>query len=90
MDGNQAREALVGEAEAFHEEQQLRGATRVLHHVEELLPAQDVNVALAEEGVCRGWTHVRTPSHQEVRELGGMGRVTGPLDTERCAVRNST
>lgn len=74
VDGNQARETLVGETEAFHEEQQLRRAARVLDHVVELLPAQDVDVALAEERVCGGWgggqwSHVRTLSHQEVREL---------------------
>ena len=51
MDGDQAREALVGKTQPFHEEQQLRGAACVLDHVVELLPAQDVDVALAEKRV---------------------------------------
>lgn len=53
VDGDQAREALVGEAQAFHEEQQLRRAARVLDHVVELPPAQDVDVPLAEKRVWR-------------------------------------
>lgn len=51
MDVDQAGEALVGESQAFHEEQQLRGAARVLDHVVELPPAQDVDVTLAEKRV---------------------------------------
>ena len=43
VDGDQAREALVGKTQAFHKEQQLRRAARVLDHVVELPPAQDVD-----------------------------------------------
>lgn len=53
MDGDQAWEALIGEAQAFHEEQQLRRAARVLDHVVEFPPAQDVDVTLAEKRVWR-------------------------------------
>ena len=53
VDGDQAREALVGKTQAFHKEQQLCRAARVLDHVVELPPAQDVDVTLAEKGVWR-------------------------------------
>lgn len=71
MDGDQAREALVGEAEAFHEEQKLRGASRVLDHVVELLSAQDVDVALSEERVWGREGPASAPCliREEVREV---------------------
>lgn len=53
VDGDQAWEALVGKTQAFHEEHQLRRAARVLDHVVELPPAQDVDVTLAEKRVWR-------------------------------------
>lgn len=69
VDGDQAREALVGEAQAFHEEQQLRRAAGVLDHVVELLLAQDVDVTLAEERIWREGGRCQT--------LGPRGEVPG-------------
>lgn len=53
VDGDQAREALVGKTQAFHKEQQLGRAARVLDHVVELPAAQDVDITLAEKRVWR-------------------------------------
>lgn len=62
MDGDQAREALVGKTQAFHEEQQLSRAARVLDHVVELPAAQDVDITLAEKRVWREKDQGQAPS----------------------------
>lgn len=89
VDGHQPREALVGKTQAFHEEQQLCGAARVLDHVVELLAAQDVDITLAEERVWReeGRRQVPAPTREGRGQRGGGqdGTATGPLDTGRKA-----
>lgn len=91
MDGDQAREALVRETQAFHEEQQLCRAACVLDHVVELSPAQDVDVTLAEERVWRekdpGQAPTPTRKRSEARghDGGQDGRVTCPPGEERKA-----
>ena len=91
MDGDQAWEALVGETQAFHEEQQLRGAARVLDHMVELLPAQDVDVTLAKERIwgdrdqCQTVDTPRRGQWGRVTDGGQDGRVTCPPGEERKA-----
>lgn len=53
MDGDQPGEGVVGKAQPLDEEVELGGPASVLHGVAQLPPAQHVDVALPEEGVCK-------------------------------------
>lgn len=94
VDGDQAREALVGKTQAFHEEQQLRGAARVLDHVVELPPAQDVDVTLAEKGVWRKKDPAQAPLPQptvgQARRWGRDSKAPCPLHTGKARAANAT
>lgn len=72
VDGDQALEALIREAQTFHEEQQLCGAACVLDHMAELLAAQDMDITLAEEGVWREKDPHQASNQEEARDREDM------------------